>query len=1149
MRKIGVAIGVLVAALCLADLSAQDSRAKVQGLITDSSHAVVVGANVTLRNRNTGVVTVKQSNQTGKYLFDYVDAGEYEITVEYTGFSKAVQENVPVRVRGDVTVNMALKPGAVLETVTVSETPVAVQFNTSSMVLPVGQQMLNNLPFLSRSPFQATTLNPAIRGDEGGRSYAPIWMWTPGGADFGGQTSGKNDLLIDGAPVIVGSKGSYTPPIDASQELVIQQNSVDAEFGHSSGGVLSLTTKSGTNEVHGTASYYGRNPALNASINSVVHSVNGIHSSIWGGSLGGPIIKNKLFTYGAWEQNRSAEPKFYSSTQPTDLQRAGDFSQSLNSKGGLLAIYNPWSTIFDPATGKVTRTPFPGNRIPVTQMDRTSVRIMKDSWSPNGPGDDQTGVNNYRTTFPLVLNFKNFTDRTDWNISDKWKVFGRYSRWSNHAMPPNFANARGLVVYGSEKRARNIAGDTVYMLTPATVLNFRGSFGSLQDDYANHATGTVTMAEMEEFWLGNPWYKSYYKDLPIVYYPNVNIENGGTIGKGGYYWDHPRTYSFSGRISHEKGRHYLKAGLELRRHGSDPYWPKVQSFNFQQALTADTFLPSQNTGLSGNGYATFLLGAMGSDSWAEVIPPQHMGMWAYAGYFHDDFKLNRRLTLNLGLRYEHEGAPFAPGDPYSRYLDLTEPIPEMQSNPPKIPTDVAAMMKTPYAFNGAWVFSDSSQRGAFRSSKLSFMPRIGLALRINDKTALRAGWARYIVPPVMLPSQMMHQGLQTPGFSQRTNVLPVLEGIPGGRLSDPFPASNPLIQPVGKSLGRYTNLGNEARWFQDLLKTGVNDRINISLERQMPARIVVGITYFMNFGYNGQYDKQLNLSDPALSYTYQAALSKTVANPFYHYLTPEKFPGQLRNQETVSIGSLLVPYPQYGSLYTQSADGVVDRYHALQISAERPFSKGFSMLVAYNYNRESSSGFFNADDDYAKKFTMIGSGSGRHRMKITDTYELPVGRGRTLLPNAHPLVNAILGGWSVSSILGWFSGDLIGFGQMIVDGNPKIDNPSPAKWFDTSKFKVPRPFTPRTNPLNYPGLRGPRFWNLDGSLSKYFPIKERFRLEFKLEAYNLSNAFVPGGPNTDVRSSLFGRSTNLSGTYLSQRNYGREVQYALKLYF
>jgi len=221
---------------------------------------------------------------------------------------------------------------------------------------------------------------------------------------------------------------------------------------------------------------------------------------------------------------------------------------------------------------------------------------------------------------------------------------------------------------------------------------------------------------------------------------------------------------------------------------------------------------------------------------------------------------------------------------------------------------------------------------------------------------------------------------------------------------------------------------------------------------------------------------------------------------------------------------------------------VLDRYHALQIKAERRFSKGFSLLLGYNYNQERSSAFFNSDDEYASRFTLQNSSNPRHRISMAHMYDVPVGRGRALLPNLHPVVNAILGGWSTSSLLLWNSGSFLRFPQAIIDGSPKIDEPTRDRWFDTSKFQVPLAFTPRTNPWQYAGVTGPRFWQLDGAVSKYFQINERFRLQFKLEAFNATNSFIAGSPETNVYSSLFGRST-------SQANFGREVQYSLKLYF
>jgi hypothetical protein len=282
--------------------------------------------------------------------------------------------------------------------------------------------------------------------------------------------------------------------------------------------------------------------------------------------------------------------------------------------------------------------------------------------------------------------------------------------------------------------------------------------------------------------------------------------------------------------------------------------------------------------------------------------------------------------------------------------------------------------------------------------------------------------------------------------------------------------------------------------------------------------------------------------DPQLSYTYKSALDQRIPNPFFNYLTPDKFPGQLRNQATVTKASLLRNYPQYGTVTQTNTHGVLNRYRALQIKAQRAFSGGFFFLAAYNYNREKNYEFFNADDEYAGRFAFQPSDNPRQRMTLSGAYDLPFGRGRMMLAHSHPIVNGILGGWSISSLFFFNSGQFIRFGPLLVTGDPRIPHPSPSRYFDTSKFQQLTPFTPRTNPWQYEGLTGPSYWNLDSSLTKFFPIRERYRLEFKIEVYNLTNSFIPSNPNTDVLSSLFGRSTN-------QANRGREMQYSMRVHF
>ena len=362
----------------------QDYRGKVQGVVTDSSAASVPLAKLTLRNVNAGTETVQLSNMQGQYVFNFVEPGTYSLSAELPGFSKFTQGNIRVQTRADVTVDITLNPGALNKTVSVSADAIPVlQFNTSTMELTVDRKMLMDMPVLGRNPFTLAVLDPAVVSRQSvAEGNNPFAQWSSSRLDVGGSTSLMNDLLLDGAPLQFSTKGGYAPPMDAVQEFSVQQNSVNAEFGHSAGGILSLSMKSGTNDLHGTAYYFGRNPALNAVSNSVTHTKNAEHNHIWGGTAGRALIKNKLFTFGAIEFWRINSPRDKLMTMPTVAERGGDFSHSLTATGGLRTIFDPWTTVLNSATNTASRTPFAGNLLPLSRQDRTARRFMEDIWQP-----------------------------------------------------------------------------------------------------------------------------------------------------------------------------------------------------------------------------------------------------------------------------------------------------------------------------------------------------------------------------------------------------------------------------------------------------------------------------------------------------------------------------------------------------------------------------------------------------------------------------------------------------------------------------------------------------------------------------------------------------------------------------------------------
>ena len=935
--------------------------------------------------------------------------------------------------------------------------------------------------------------------------------------------------------------------------MSVQQNAVDAQFGQSAGGILSVSTKAGTNSLHGMAYYYGRNPDLNAVSSAVTRTPNQSRYNIGGINAGGPIIKNKLFFFASYEKWHSEFPfGTEAMTLPTALERTGDYSQSLNQYGTLRTIYDPLSTTIDPVTGAISRTPFPGNKIPQSRMDASGLAFMQDVWQPNRAGDNPyTHQNNWEFTYPWWSHYDNWSGRADWNPTDKWKVFYRYSQFREWESNNNYSGDNSPAFTdadGGLTATINSVGDALYTINPSTMLDLRFGITTHGINYSSPWAGLKGgVAGYSKFWPNNPWYQPYMSELngAFVPYPRINVGSYYS-GMTGMWLGKPRKWSFQPTLVKHTGRNDIKFGGSIWHQWEHANLPSPFNFNFESAYTANTFA-SPDTTYSGDPFASLLLGAVqGTSSYSPIMFTRDN---EWAAFFQDDIKVNRKLTLNIGLRDEYETGIVEANNRMGQTMNFSAPIPYMQANPPVMPTQVTQYGLTP-TYDGMWQFATPSHKSVYGTPNFSLQPRVGAAIRVTDKSAVRIGYARFA--STLLAVIGPNWNIPQYGYSATSTVLPFLQGVPQATFSNPFPSNNSLVLPEGDSLGGYTNIGTAAAsWFNQSVKTPTNDRLNFTYQFMLPGDFRMDVTYFVNFGHNiqppsnggGSFEsRNLNEANPQLSYTYGSALAEQVPNPFYNYGTPQTFPGPLRDEPQVSVGSLLEPYPQYGSLTQMFNSGFSEHYQALQIRAERAFSRGFTLMTAYNFNHEDSQIFFNDPDTFADHPTMHPDGAPHHRLNVAFAYKLPVGGGQRFLPNLPKVVNGILGGWTTSHNFMWHSGDFLQFGQMIANGDPILSQPSLTKWFNTSDFQAPLPYTPRTNPIQYAGLTGPRWWELDSTISKNFKLTERFMLEFRFEAYNLFNNFVPGDPDTNVYDSTFGMST-------SQANTGRELQYSLRLHF
>jgi hypothetical protein len=394
------------------------------------------------------------------------------------------------------------------------------------------------------------------------------------------------------------------------------------------------------------------------------------------------------------------------------------------------------------------------------------------------------------------------------------------------------------------------------------------------------------------------------------------------------------------------------------------------------------------------------------------------------------------------------------------------------------------------------------------------------------------------------------EGANYYGFSVTSGAPNPVEGVPLMTLSNPFTSSFPLTLATGKTLGANTGLGDSVNFINPNRPLQHSDRINFSVQRELPQGVILDVTYFLNFTNqacnwdftgNCATSKNLDQMDPRLYYKYGDTLYQNVSNPFYGL----NMPGPLANQRSVSIASLMVPYPQYTGI--NEIDGLTgshSHYQSLQIKMQKRFSKGYSFLAGYNYHREQDQTYYDSVAQYLNQYTWQDGGQSRHRLTVSGTWELPVGKGRPFMTTAPRTLDAIIGGWNLTGLATYQSGAPIKFAGYNVSGNPGANVPSGA-YFNPSAVGYQDPHVEPTSPWFFSGVNGPNFFNLDTSLVKDFHLTERFKFSLRMDSFNALNNKNMASANINPGDlSVSGRSTNLLNN-----TFGRQLQLGLRLAF
>ncbi len=1118
----------------------QDFRASLNGLVTDPTGAAVLGAKIKATNIERNAVSEAVSNDSGRYTIPFLIPGKYRVEVEAAGFKKYVRDGMELQINSRVGLDIRLELGALTEEVTVTGQMSLLETETASRGGIVDNKLLLSVPNAGRNVYQLAFAMPGVykpsssQGTAFGTDDLANSRTAINGAGMGASgTEANTDILIDGVSDAKGDRQTVLiPALESVQELRVLTNIYDAQYGRTGGGIISSTTKSGTNDFHGTVWDRYFDDRLNA--NTWTNNRNGVARStrttnIYGFNATGPFwvpkvfdARNKLFYMLNYESRPSSSLYTTQANVPLVEQKKGDFSNLVASDGKPVVIYDPMTTRLGPDGKNYIRTPFTGNIIPADRLNAVGSKLVSYIPDPTRDGTGPTHVKNFFQTSDNKGTLWQWAGRLDVRLSNRHAFFGRYgennmNRCCDQKYPAgNPAESSTIMPRG--RRGRHLTIDWTAVIDASTTFNLRGGFGRLE----NMAWNPQTLG-FDPTTLG--WPSSLVSQFSRPQYPSVNFGTYMAQGSGPYLQGDD-TYSVAATAGKVISTHVMKFGVDLRdyRNTNLNFGSASGSYSFGKNWTqAD---PNVTSAYAGNEIATALLGYPTGSSVTLPITPAYRARY-YALYFQDDWKITRKLTLNLGLRWDYE-TPVV-----ERYNRQTVGFAFGAASP------IAAQVKTasgvancPACSNltGGLLYAGTSgdSRFAFAPDRNNFQPRIGVAYLLDSKTVLRGGFGYYMLGQWAL-------GPNT-GFSRTTTTVTTIDGItPAASMSNPFPSG--LLKPVGNTQGLATDLGLG-------LSVNYNDRFlarsaqySFGIQRTTWGGLLMDVSYVGNYTTGLAVSAGLNFL-PASELGKAASYYTTkVANPMAGLLPNNT----ALNGATITRASLLYSFPQYSSVSVANIPAGTNRYDALQLSVKKRFGSGlnfqFNYMITKTLERLTllNSQDLNLNDlenpTLEKRLTIFDV---PQKLSVLGSYDLPVGRGRKFGSGLHPVLNGLFGNWTI----GWNGTFQSGFPISFPNAAPLEARSAklPAgertleRWFDTSLFpKVAGPpaYTLRNFPTRFPDVRFMDFRNVDVSILKDIPIfKERVKAQIRADIVNLSNSpyfttLVANPPN--VTAGTFGQ--------------------------
>jgi hypothetical protein len=1116
--------------------SAQTQQASLRGVVQDSTGATIPSASLTLTNIDQNRSWETKANDSGSYVFLQIPPGNYSLTVEAPGFKKYNRTGLTLEVAMIAEINVPMEVGSVSESVQVTgETPLLETAN-STLGEVVNAMTTENLPLNGRNVLQLVALTPGINVNSNYRNQ------TSGSGSIGSNgfsaNGGRNvssSILVDGSPqeVMGYNQPAYVPSPDAVQEFKVQTNNLSAEYGRTGGAVINMVHRSGTSKFSGVLYEFLRNDKFDA--NGFFNNLNGrskgaFRFNQFGGTVGGPLSKSRQrsFFFVNYEGVRVVNPGSATFTVPTEQMRGGNFSEIAG-------------VIYDPATINAAgeRQPFAGNIIPASQQNAVGRKLVSYYPLPTRAGVinnffTQRGSRNQRTVL---------STRIDHRFSDNHNIFGRYSYdYATNTQADQYSTAASPNP-GWDGVNNNSATIDDTLLWKGWVIH-----GNLGYAYHSNPRGPFEGRAPKPSELGFP---SYVDAVAQFYlFPTINVSGYAQLGPESSYiiGNKFETYTATGDASRLFGSHTIKFGGTHRLNRVSNFRPNNPSgtYTFNDGFTRRVF---NQTG-GGDAIASMLLGLASSGA-IQTEPALALQVKYSALYFQDDWRVNDRLTLNFGLRWDVDHAQTERFDRAS-WFDPNVPI----------PLTVPGMG----AFHGGIVFAGERTPGAPRGVRdfdgNNFAPRLGLAYRLSRNLVFRSGVGFFYAPTTGIGPNATTAG----GISFNSNT-PYTSSIDGGRtpyttISNPFPDG--FIPPRNGADGLLTFVGQgiTANFRQN--RVPYSAQWNGNLQYELPRNILLDVAYAGNSGVKLQANAALNqLPDEYLALGND--LNRVVANPFFGVLPAASSIGRA----TTTYGQLLLPRPWLTGLTQSWGTLAHSSYHALQAKFRKRYSNGLQFLVAYTWSKtiddfssvagflgEQNPGFTNNNRrDLDKSISALHM---PHNLVINYQWELPFGKGRRWMTQGGAL-DYLFGGWILNGVSSFQSGTPISIGSRNNTSNSYAGGQRPVStmissktsgstkeriygWFNPAAFVDAAPFTFGNVGRFLPDNLGPPLQNWDLSILKDLRLSERMKLQFRAELFNAFN---------NVNFS------NPAGTTFGQPNFGqitgaeraRIIQFGLKLYY